>query len=359
MRFQLRANLLAIALGLAGGALFSLFNWPLPWLLGALVFTLTASFAGLQLTLDTGIRNPALMVLGVAVGAAFTPNFLDHAKDWWLSLTGIALFVVIASPLAILYCRRVMGFDITSATFAGMPGGLSEMILTGTAQGGDARYIALVHTGRLAIVLILIAPAMQIIGGMEFTVVRAEINSWTTLPLLDALVLLCCAFFGTIIAKIIRLPNPFLLGPLLLSACAHLLDITAASPPFWLLNVVQLLVGTYIGSQFAGLRLGEMLRTLTLSTLLTFALLGLAGLFAWLLSRSVGLPFATVLLAFVPGGIAEMCLIAVLLQIDPIFVAAHHLFRVLLVLFSSPLLVTWIQRRKSLLSRCNSGPTGG
>ena len=65
MRLKLRANLLAIALGLAGGALFSLLNWPLPWLLGALVFTFTASFAGLQL----GIRNPALMVLGVAVSA--------------------------------------------------------------------------------------------------------------------------------------------------------------------------------------------------------------------------------------------------------------------------------------------------
>jgi len=357
VRLKLRANLLAIALGLAGGALFSLLNWPLPWLLGALVFTLTASFAGLQLALDTGIRNPALMVLGVAVGAAFTPDLIDHAKDWWLSLTGIALFVVIASPLATLYCRRVMGFNITTATFAGTPGGLSEMILTGTSQGGDARYIALVHTGRLVIVLILIAPAIQIIGGMEFTVTRADINPWTTLPLVDVLVLLCCAFFGAIIAKAIRFPNPFLLGPLLLSACAHLLGITAASPPSWLLNVVQLLVGTYVGSQFAGLRLRDMLRTLTLSTLLTFALLGLAGLFAYLFSRSLGLPFGTVLLAFVPGGIAEMCLIAILLQIDPIFVAAHHLFRVLLVLFSSPLLVAWIQRRKSLLNRCDSGPT--
>lgn len=271
---------------------------------------------------------------------------MDRARDWWLSLIGMALFVAVASPLAILYCRRVMGFDTISATFAGIPGGLGEMVLTGATLGGDARRIALAHIGRLAIILILIAPAMQFIAGLELANARPGFSPWVKLPPIDALVLVCCALLGAVIARVIRLPNPFLLGPLLLSAIAHLYGFTTASPPNWLLDIVQLLVGTYVGAQFANTRLGELLRTLALSTLLTFALLGLAGLFAWSLSRYGDLPLAAVLLAFIPGGIAEMCLIAILLHVDPIFVAAHQVFRVLLIMLSSPLLAKWIRRRR-------------
>ncbi len=345
MPAKLRANLLTLALGASGGILFAALNIPLPWLLGALLFTMVGSFSGLKLALDNRIRNPALTVLGVSIGAALTPDLLERARDWWLSLSAMALFVVVASPLAILYCRRVMGFDSTSATFAGIPGGLSEMVFTGSSLGGDARRIALAHTGRLAMVLILIAPAMQFFADIEVVGARPGFSPWATLPLVDLSVLLGCVFAGAVVGRLLRFPNPFLLGPLLLSAVAHLLGLTSAAPPNWLLDIVQLLAGAYVGAQFANTRLGELLRTLTLSTLLTFALLGLAGLFAWSLSQVAGLPLAAVLLAFVPGGIAEMCLIAILLQVDPIFVAAHHLFRVVMIMIASPLLATWIRRR--------------
>lgn len=345
MPASIRANLQALALGAAGGATFASLGLPLPWLLGALITTLVATTAGVKLTLDTRIRDTALTVLGVTIGTALTPDLVERARDWWPSLIGIALYVAIAAPLGILYCRRVMGFDSTSATFAGTPGGLAEMVLTGTTLGGDTRRIALTHAGRLTVILVLTAPAMQYLTGLDVSGVRPRFSPWESPPPTDALALLCCALLGAVIGRLLRLPNPFLLGPLIVTATVQLTGLTITSPPNWLLDMVQLSVGVYVGTQFTDTRFGKMLRTLALSTLLTFTLLGLAGLFAWLISQYGGLPFAAVLLAFIPGGIAEMCLIAIILNVDPIFVAAHQIFRVLLIMGSSPLLASWVRLR--------------
>jgi uncharacterized membrane protein AbrB (regulator of aidB expression) len=53
------------------------------------------------------------------------------------------------------------------------------------------------------------------------------------------------------------------------------------------------------------------------------------------------------LLAFVPGGLAEIGMLALILNIDPVFVASHHAVRVLLITVTVPLLTTrWIKRQQ-------------
>jgi membrane AbrB-like protein len=355
MHHGVRTTLLTLALGVAGGALFAALHLPLPWLLGAVVFNMIGSFAGLRLGLSTYVRTPALTVLGVTIGSALTPDLVGRAQDWWLTLAAMALFVVTASPLAIVYCRKVMGFDMVSATYAGIPGGLSEMIFTGSALGGDPRRIALAHASRLALILLLLPPVMKLVAGIDIASARPGFSPWAMIPPLDAVLLLGCAVLGAFAARLVRLPNPFLLGPLILSGAVHLLSLTTATPPNWLLDVIQLVVGAYVGAQFANTRATDLLRILTLSSILTSLLLGLAGLFAWTLSQAMGFEFAAVLLAFVPGGIAEMSLIAVLLHIDPIFVAAHHIFRVLLILSFSPMLAIRSRQHQSTHGKSSHG----
>lgn len=355
MHHGVRTTLLTLALGLAGGVLFAALSLPLPWLLGALVFNMIGSFSGLRLGLSTYVRNPALTVLGVTIGSALTPDLIDRAQDWWLTLAAVALFVVTASPLAIGYCRKVMGFDAVTATYASIPGGLSEMIFTGSALGGDPRRIALAHASRLALILLVLPPVMSRVAGIDIAGARPGFSPWATLTTLDAMLLLACAVLGAFTARSVRLPNPFLLGPLILSGAVHLFSLTTAKPPNWLLDMIQLVVGAYVGAQFANTRATDLVRILTLSSILTVLLLGWAGLFAWVSSQAVGLEFAAVLLAFVPGGIAEMSLIAVLLHIDPIFVAAHHIFRVLLIFSFSPLLAMRSRQHQATNGKSHHG----
>ena len=118
------------------------------------------------------------------------------------------------------------------------------------------------------------------------------------------------------------------------------------------LFIELVIIGAFVGAQFADTHARKLMQTLLMSSVLTFALLALAVLFAWTLSHYTGFEFAAVFLAFIPGGIAEVSLVAVLLHIDPIFVAAHHIFRVLLIFLLSPLLATRWQHQDS--STCDA-----
>jgi hypothetical protein len=69
------------------------------------------------------------------------------------------------------------------------------------------------------------------------------------------------------------------------------------------------------------------------------AVLALAMGVALLLGPFVGEPVAAVFLAFAPGGLAEMGLIALSLQMSVVYVTAHHILRIVLsVLFAQILL---------------------
>jgi hypothetical protein len=50
-----------------------------------------------------------------------------------------------------------------------------------------------------------------------------------------------------------------------------------------------------------------------------------------------GISFAPIVLAFAPGGLAEMSLIALALGIETAFVATHHVARIAMIVIAAPL----------------------
>ncbi|MDA1278334.1 MAG: AbrB family transcriptional regulator, partial [Verrucomicrobia bacterium] len=55
------------------------------------------------------------------------------------------------------------------------------------------------------------------------------------------------------------------------------------------------------------------------------------------LEAATGLPFAALLLAFAPGGLAEMSLISLSLGIDAAFVSTHQVVRIFFIVALFPL----------------------
>jgi uncharacterized protein len=52
-----------------------------------------------------------------------------------------------------------------------------------------------------------------------------------------------------------------------------------------------------------------------------------------------------VLLAYSPGGLVEMNLVALALNIEISFVAVHHIARVVAVMFAAPMIFSWWKSR--------------
>jgi hypothetical protein len=92
------------------------------------------------------------------------------------------------------------------------------------------------------------------------------------------------------------------------------------------------------GSRFANTPLRLLLR-FTTAAMGSFAVaVGIAGLFAVMLVAALSLRIADVMIAFAPGSVDAMMLLALALNTDPVYVGAHHLSRIFFVSLSMPLI---------------------
>ncbi len=123
---------------------------------------------------------------------------------------------------------------------------------------------------------------------------------------------------------------------MVVSAAVHLAGVSAAQPPQEIVNLAQWVMGTVIGCRFIGTAPAEVLRVMRYSVGATAIMLGLTVVFGWVLSALVGTDIEAVVLAYAPGGLAEMTLVALALGADVAFVATHHLVRIVLVVVCAP-----------------------
>ncbi len=337
-----RAKLMTLALGIPGGALFYLLNLPLPWMLGAMAATTIAAISGVRVALMPSLRLAFVAILGVMLGSAFTPEVVKGIALWFGSFAWLALYVVIATAAIWLYYRRLARYDSVTAYFSAAPGGLNEMILAGGALGGDERRISMSHAARVLIAIFALSFGYRWFGDYVPTVaptLGGEAMNW-----LDWLLLTGCGVVGFVVARALRIPAYALVGPMVLSALVHALGITHSRPPVWLVAAAQVVVGAMVGSRFDGAAPRMVGKALILAVFATAALLVLAAVFGEAVEATLGIPFSAALLAFAPGGLAEMSLIALSLDIDAAYVSSHHIVRIFMIVLAAPFLFRLLSR---------------
>ncbi|MFN3615482.1 MAG: AbrB family transcriptional regulator [Rubrimonas sp.] len=324
-----------LAIGGAGGWLFQRLGMPLPWMLGSMTAVTAAVMAQVRLGAPAAVRPPMVAVIGVLLGSGFRPDLIRQLPEWGASLLGLAAFTIVSGGLCVLYLRRVAGYAPATAYFAGMPGGLVEMIEQAEKVGADVRAVALSHAARI----LLIVFTMPFIVGLIEGVSVAD-RPGPGLPLADAPLagvgwLIGCALAGAWVGERLKLPATYLLGPMLVSAAAHLSGLSDFEPPREVVQGAQLVLGAVLGCRFVGTAPSAILRALTVAVGMTMVLLGATAVFAVLLAGLTGLPATTLMLAYSPGGLAEMSLVALALGAEVAFVAAHHVARVVMVMIGA------------------------
>jgi len=336
---------LTLALGAFGGWVAVALHLPLPWMIGAMTAVTVAAAAHLPVVLSVRLRNVMVAVLGIMLGSGFSPQMLARMVDWWPSLSALALYAAVAGGAGWLYFRTVWSYDPVTSYFAAMPGGLTVMILVGTEMGGDPRVISLSQASRLLLVVFALPFAFELLADYQ-----PAARPPAGLPLLeiaasDLLVLGVCAVVGGLVAQALKLPAAALVGPMVLSAVVHLLGWTAAKPPLELVAAAQVVVGSALGARFAGVTLRQISRSMLAASGATVLLLAATLAFALGLAGIAGLPVYPLVLAFSPGGLAEMSLIALAIGADPAFVATHHIVRICLVVMLAPAAFRLLVRR--------------
>ncbi|QYK42317.1 MAG: AbrB family transcriptional regulator [Paracoccaceae bacterium] len=338
---SLPSILLALALGALGGTVFWWLTLPLPWMLGALSATLVAAVAGAPIRAPERWRDPVVVVIGVLLGSGFSPELIGQVATWAWSLAALALYLAIAAAIVVPFYARVGRFDRITAYYAGMPGGLAEMMMLGRAAGGDDRKIILAHAARIVVTVAAIAFWFRVIEG------QAVGSNPGGQPLrdmasADIALLVGCGLAGAAAGRLLRLPAPMLVGPMILSGAVHLAGLTHSAPPGGLVIAAQVMLGTIMGCRFIGTPARAVARALMLSAVATLMTFAVALVFAVALRAWAGLPMDQVVLAYAPGGLTEMSLVALAIHAEVAFVALHHVVRIVMVVTAAPLVLRFL-----------------
>jgi len=329
---------LTLLLGAAGGWLATQIQLPLPWMIGAMIATTIGSLAGLRLSVHRWVRGAMVAVLGVMLGSSFAPGVVARFADWLVTIGALALYVVLVTAILFWYFRRFGRFDRVTAFFAASPGGLNEMVVVGRELGGDDRLIALVHGARVLLVVMAIPFGFMIFEDYSPSTQPPMGVALLQQPWREALILGGCAVAGALGARALRLPAAFVVGPMILSAAVHLLGWSESRPPAALVGLAQVVIGSAVGARFAGVALKTVARALLLSAGSTAVMVSLTILFAVALRNAADTSIQAVILAYAPGGLAEMSLVALALAIDSAFVASHHVLRIMMIVVVAPTL---------------------
>lgn len=327
------ASALTIA-GLAGWAAAAL-RLPLPWMLGPLFSIALLRVAGLPLRALPGGRQAGQWAIGTALGLYFTPAVLGelgrHAPAILLMACSAVVFGIVAARLL----ERWGQVTPSTAFFAGLPGGASEMVVLADRHGGQIDRIAAAHALRVMLVVSIIPFALHqgAHEGHESFRALAGAVDWARFPLLLAASLAGVALFARL-----RIANAWVLGPLLCVGGLTAANLPLSGLPGWLVNGGQLLLGIALGTRFSPSFFRAAPRFLGVSAGATTLTLLLCAAFVTALGWLIPIPVPSLLLASSPGGMAEMSITAREMHLSVPLVTATHVLRVVLLTACAPLL---------------------
>ena len=326
-----------------GGAAFLLLHLPLPLLLGPMLACLIAALAGTPLAGAGQLGIFMRTFLGVAVGASVTPDVLAELPDIAASLAFVPLFIGAIALVGYPLFRRVFGFDHATAWYAAMPGGLQDMLVFGEEAGGDVRALSLIHATRVLVIVTVAPLILTAYWGVDLsqppgTPIRAT-------DLTEVAIMVAAGVIGWKVAERLSLFGASILGPMILTAALSLSGVISHRPPAEMIQAAQFFIGIAVGVKYAGITLRELRVDVTAGVVYSLALAAISLIFIELI---VGLGLAPALeafLAFLPGGQAEMVVIAIIAGADLAYVVSHHLLRMILVILLGPVVEKLIARR--------------
>lgn len=334
---------LTLAFAAVGGWIFWYLRMPLAFMIGAMIFCTVAALAGVKVQTPGRLRFVMITVLGVMLGSAFTPEALANFDRWLPSLATLIVFIVLVAGVISYTLRRHYGWDPVTAYFSGMPGGFSVMVILAEGFGGDDRKVALIHAVRIMLTVMTIPFWFRLFEGYEPSA-TGPTGALADVGYQDLAVLAACAVIGFPVGRLLRLPSAAMLGPTLVSGLVHYFGLTHATPPSEIINIAQVVIGASVGCRFVGVSILSVLGVVWIGIVSTLFMILAATGAAYLLANTTGLAFDAVLLAFAPGGLAEMTLISLALGIDVAFVSTHHMLRIAFMMITGPLAFRILKR---------------
>jgi membrane AbrB-like protein len=292
-----------------------------------------------------GARQAGQWIIGTALGLYFTPAVMREVASLWHLLLLGAVFAIAMGYASALLLAHLARIDRRTALFASVPGGAAEMSVLSEPFGARVDLVAAAHSLRILAVVVVVPAAYAALGvhGTHRYIPGAAFFAWP-----GFLALLGMTFAGGAIAQRLRVPNAFVLGPLAVAIPVTAAGVDLSVVPGWASSGAQLLLGCALGMRFGPEFVHGAARFVASVVSTVLFVIAVTAVFASALAIASGVPPATLVLGLAPGGIAEMCITAKVLELGVPLVTAFHVTRVIVLLLGTAPLFRIVQRVRGM-----------
>jgi membrane AbrB-like protein len=145
----------SLLIGAIGGYALDAAGFPAGWLAGSMLFAALAALVGRPIYVPQKLARMFFIILGISIGGVVTPETVKGMATWPFSLFMVSVAMAAVTVGTVSYLTRVHGWNTITAIFAGIPGGLSQvMALAAEQENCDVRGVAIVQTLRVVILAV-------------------------------------------------------------------------------------------------------------------------------------------------------------------------------------------------------------
>ena len=338
-----------------GGLTVGLSGFPGGYISGAIVAVAIAALARRPMQIPVWLTRTIFVLIGISLGSVVTPETLQGMATYPLSIAVLIAAMVVVGFTGAQYLRLVHGWDTSSAYLAAAPGGMSQVLSIAAEVGADMRGIAIVQTLRVVLVAVGLPAGLALLGlaGKSSGSFGGAFNPD---QLGELAILVVTSTTAALLAQYFRFPGGLVFGSMVTSAVLHGTGLIHAVMPWWVANTAMIALGAVTGSRFGNMPLRLLLNFVT-AAFGSFALaLVVVAIFCAGLMTIVTLPVAEVMIAFAPGSVDAMMLLALALHLDPVYVGAHHLTRIFFVSLIMPFVARGTARRVTRAGEADKPP---
>jgi len=158
--------LLALFLGGIGGYTATYLGLPVGGLLGAMIVIGVLKSFGMPLKeLPQWLIIGTQITLGGYLGTTFTPEMVSTLQTLLIPVVFFSIFVVLNGMLVGFMFHRILKWDLATSLLATAAGGVTLMTLTAMEVDADPVRVSILHSLRLAIILLTMPTLIAFIIG--------------------------------------------------------------------------------------------------------------------------------------------------------------------------------------------------
>jgi hypothetical protein len=289
------------------------------------------------------VARVAFVLIGMLLGAVITPELVRGVARWPLSIALLVAAALLMIAVTACYLRFVHRWDAGSAVLGASPGSLAQVMAISTELKLDVRAIAIVQTVRVVLLTVGLPLGLALFGLTAAPALPLRLGS--SPDPIELALLMAVSTVAAVAFLWVRFPGGLLFGAMAASGLLYGTGFVHTTFPWWIGAAGVILLGAVAGARFANTSPRMLIGCLGAAFGSFATSVAVASAFAVLVTALLPVRVADVVVAFSPGAQDTMMVLALALHLDPVFIAAHHVVRFVVVSVTVPLLVRALVKR--------------